>query len=684
MAHVSDLVNTRPNISMTAELLAAERLNSTFDLVQMGLFINGEKWCQLRQQALEIIQADPDIFDMTQSYYMNREEQLDMILKTEKRMAELLITKQISHDVALAMTYLLDASGPFRLHRSMFIPTLERQANEEQKKAFLLPARNYEIIGCYAQTEIGHGSNVRGLETTATFIEESDQFEINSPTLTSTKWWIGSLGIAATHACVMAQLIVKQKNIGVYPVIVPIRDPITFKPLPNVNVGDIGPKMGFTTVDNGFVNFQKVRVPRFNVLQRYISISRTGIVTRPENIDPRVTYSTMVFVRAGIVNTMGRELAKAVTIATRYTAVRKQGGEIGNETPVLNYDIVQFRLIPLVAKTFAMLGMSHEFYSQYERCKQNIDSGDFSMLKEMHAVSCALKKWCSDTAVYGIDTCRHLCGGHGFSIFSGLNSAFNNIYPNIIWEGDNFVLAQQTAKYIIKAAKSYLETNSISTNDPTSLILSLYNPNNKNVPWKSISASEMVQNHNLILELLACRFSYFAYDLTLKIHYQNQSWNNSTIAVQVLSTLYSEYMICMYFKRHIDKLQVTSSIYPPIAQLFKITALSFLTRNTGELYTMGEDYALNYKFINQLHDQYQITIKNCRSIIVPLVDSLGIPDEKLNSSLGRYDGKVYEDYMTRASNEPLNRPGTGSKIRSDFYYKYISNILSPNKTPSKL
>jgi acyl-CoA oxidase len=79
----------------------------------------------------------------------------------------------------------------------MFIPTLFGQGSEEQKKKFLIPALKYEIIGCYAQTELGHGSNVQGLETTATYISETDEFEINSPHLTASKWWIGGLGRTA-------------------------------------------------------------------------------------------------------------------------------------------------------------------------------------------------------------------------------------------------------------------------------------------------------------------------------------------------------------------------------------------------------------------------------------------------------------------------------------------------------
>ena len=63
---------------------------------------------------------------------------------------------------------------------------------------------------CYLQTELGHGSNVAALETTATYIPETQEFEINSPTLTSRKWWIGALGRTATHGVVQAQLILPE------------------------------------------------------------------------------------------------------------------------------------------------------------------------------------------------------------------------------------------------------------------------------------------------------------------------------------------------------------------------------------------------------------------------------------------------------------------------------------------
>jgi acyl-CoA oxidase len=113
--------------------------------------------------------------------------------------------------------------------------TLREQGSPEQQKLFYERAAKYEIIGCYAQTELGHGSNVRGLETTATWDPEDKTFIIHSPTLTASKWWIGSLGRTANHAVVMAQLFIAGK----------IRDLETHQPLENIYVGDIGPKFGY-------------------------------------------------------------------------------------------------------------------------------------------------------------------------------------------------------------------------------------------------------------------------------------------------------------------------------------------------------------------------------------------------------------------------------------------------------
>lgn len=91
------------------------------------------------------------------------------------------------------------------------------------KYANLIASRG--ILGCYLQTELGHGSNVSKLETTATFIPATQEFEIHSPTLTSTKWWIGALGKTSTHGVVQAKLLLPGgQDVGPHLFFVQLRD----------------------------------------------------------------------------------------------------------------------------------------------------------------------------------------------------------------------------------------------------------------------------------------------------------------------------------------------------------------------------------------------------------------------------------------------------------------------------
>ena len=88
---------------------------------------------------------------------------------------------------------------------------------------------NVDIIGCYAQTELGHGSNVAGLETTATFDRERDEFVIHTPSITATKYWPGDMGMFSSHAVVFARLIIDENDYGVQPFMVQLRDTETWR-----------------------------------------------------------------------------------------------------------------------------------------------------------------------------------------------------------------------------------------------------------------------------------------------------------------------------------------------------------------------------------------------------------------------------------------------------------------------
>ena len=109
-------------------------------------------------------------------------------------------------------------------------------------------------------TELGHGSNVRGILTTATYDHKSKEFILNTPCKEAMKFWIGGAAKFANTSCVFANPIVNGKNEGPHAFIVPLRDRKRHLPLPGITIGDCGKKEGYEGVDNGFILFDNVRI----------------------------------------------------------------------------------------------------------------------------------------------------------------------------------------------------------------------------------------------------------------------------------------------------------------------------------------------------------------------------------------------------------------------------------------
>jgi acyl-CoA oxidase len=151
------------------------------------------------------------------------------------------------------------------------------------------------------------------------------------------------VGQTANYAVVVAQLHTKGVCHGIHPFIVQLRDEKTHRPMPGVTVGEIGPKLGMNATNNGFLAFKQVPVPRNQMLMKNAQV--LPVSTQPEvkpgaemikfkfssqdgtyvkSPSSKLTYGTMMFVRVVIVQDMASYLSKAVTIAVRYSAVRRQ------------------------------------------------------------------------------------------------------------------------------------------------------------------------------------------------------------------------------------------------------------------------------------------------------------------------------------------------------------------------
>jgi acyl-CoA oxidase len=138
-----------------------------------------------------------------------------------------------------------------------------------------------EHVGCFCMTEIGHGSNVSSIETTATYDHATREFVLNTPHAAASKAWIGALGRTANRAVVFCQLIVDGQNMGVHVLNIEIRDYNTHEPKPGCIIGFMGEKVGLNGIDNGFLYFKDYRVPYDSLLDRFSQITAEGKYKSP-------------------------------------------------------------------------------------------------------------------------------------------------------------------------------------------------------------------------------------------------------------------------------------------------------------------------------------------------------------------------------------------------------------------
>lgn len=151
----------------------------------------------------------------------------------------------------------------------------------------------------------------------------------------------------------------------------------------------------------------------------------------------------MVLLRSHMVRGAATTLARAATIATRYTTVRRQfkvptsRKDTANptlETQVINYPMVQARLFPMIAQIYAILAAGNAMSDMYNSMLSELMKGDISSLAEVHAISSGLKSTCTTIAATGVEDCRKLMGGHGYSYFSGISHIWSTYVPSNTYE----------------------------------------------------------------------------------------------------------------------------------------------------------------------------------------------------------------------------------------------------------
>lgn len=313
---------------------------------------------------------------------------------------------------------------------------------EKHHKKYLKDIGTLALPGCFAMTETNHGSNVRGVETTATYNHQNKTFTIHTPHVLAQKEYIGNAALHGQMATVFAKLIIDGKDYGVSAFVVPLRD-ASGKIMPGITIDDCGRKMGLNGVDNGKISFDNVIIPKENMLDRFASVDENGKFTSPITSDNRRFFTmlgTLVGGRIGIPRSALAASKSGLTIAIRYGDQRKQFGPEGAaEVPILNYRTHQRRLMPLLANVYAL-----HFSLQY--LTERFINRTEEEMQEIEALAAGLKSFATWNNTQTLQECREACGGKGYLSENRIDALKNDSDIYTTFEGDNTVLMQLVAK----------------------------------------------------------------------------------------------------------------------------------------------------------------------------------------------------------------------------------------------
>jgi acyl-CoA oxidase len=589
---------------------------------------------------------------------------------------------ELTYDEALSARKLLALPSGFELHLGMFIPTLLSQASPDQQAEWLPKALNLQLVGTYAQTELGHGSYIRGLETLAVHDPSSHSFILHTPALSATKWWPGGLGKTATHAVVMARLFAGGKDRGPHAFIVQVRDLETHKPLAGVTVGDIGDKFGFGSVDNGFLALDHVAVPADRMLSRFASVAPDGAYTPPPPGNEKASYATMVFVRATIVEEAGWVLARAATIAVRYAAVRRQTAPSPGvrESQVLDYQNVSAALLPLVAGAYALIFQGQAAMAQYRAFEVARDRGDFGGLPDLHGLLAGMKALSTWMASDGAEAARRACGGHGYSALSGLPAIFLNYVQNVTWEGDNDVMCLQTARYLVKAFLKAAGGGAGTLSEPVAYLGPAAAAAGRglaavgaalagNAAGTTAPLTTVPPTTAGVVALLRARAGVAVASAAAglvaaspggKPVFEGPAWSGRAASLVAAARAHCEAVLASTFLSALDAAEAERSLPPPaltaLRRLAALFALRLAADGAGDLLDAG---VVGPGWGRSACEAGFSVLAALRPDAVALVDAFGLPDYLLASAIGAADGDVYRRLRQAADRAPFNASDEG-------------------------
>jgi len=411
----------------------------------------------------------------------------------------------------------------------LFASAILHLGTDDHHRKWLGDTMSVDIPGVFAMTEIGHGSDVSAVGTTANYDPDAEEFVIHTPFRAATKDYLGNAALHGHAAVVFAQLISKGVNHGVHCFFVPIRE--DDEVLPGITVEDDGEKGGLNGIDNGRIAFDSVRIPRTNLLNRYGDVAPDGSYTSPIASPGRRFFTMLTTLVQGRVSLSGAAINAAelaLGIAITYGSERRQFADFTgiNEVVLLDYQLHQHRLFPLLARTYAAAFAQENLLQAYHEVFSGENDTDENR-EDLETMAAALKPNATWLALDAIQMSREACGGAGYMAENRLVGLHDDLDVYATFEGDNHVLLQLVGKRLLGEYAQSLK--GMDAGDVTKFIASRAEAfSTRHTPWRRLiqSAADLgsvrrtaasLRDPALQLELISTRAESMVEELSLNL-----------------------------------------------------------------------------------------------------------------------------------------------------------------------
>lgn len=537
------------------------------------------------------------------------------------------------HDNSLAIK--------FGVQFGLFGGSILGLGTEKHHRKYLKDTGSLALAGCFAMTEGGHGSNVRDVETTATYDPAKEEFIIHTPHHYAHKEYIGNAAVHGRMATVFAQLITQGESYGVHAILVPIRDE-SGATMPGVRITDSGRKLGLNGVDNGRIWFDQVRVPRENLLNRFGDVDADGTYQSPITNEAKRFFTMLGTLVGGRISVpmAGLSAAKSgLAIAIKFAAKRRQFGPAGKaEIPILNYRTHQRRLIPLLANAYG-------FHFAHQQMADRYAAASEEESREIEALAAGLKALSTWNTTATLQECREACGGAGYlwaNRFADLK-ADTDIFTT--FEGDNTVLMQLVAKSRLSDFKR--EFNSMNLFSMVNFFagqafealadknpIAIRKTNKKHLRDPEWHLDMFKDRENSLVMSAARRLK----------HRLDQGMNSYDAFIEVqthLVTMAEAYIERITLETYIQGVKdcEDAACRKVLKKLCALYALTSIEKHLA--FYLTHDYLSDAK-ANAIRYQIDKLCLRIRKEAVPLVDAFGIPEELLSAPIAINYGGKYE------------------------------------------